>query len=218
MQGRVHLGGALSGRDIEAVNKTVSGLVKLLFPDPEMPVSDEDLEWIVRAGARVPTAGQGAAEALLQERVPQHPLQLHPWSPTVLSSSSRRRSCTATKRSRPTRCRPARSGQPAWDRAKAGAGLYRIEVTCGPGGGVKILNQPTPPAFRRASRSASRTSTRGRRSSSATAIRASTSSRSRCAHGRGQDRRRAWVCRCWLRSAVRCWARTRAEARSSSAR
>lgn len=48
MQGRVHLGGALSGRDIEAVNKTVSGLTKLLFPDPEMPVSDEDLEWIVR--------------------------------------------------------------------------------------------------------------------------------------------------------------------------
>jgi ATP-dependent Lon protease len=48
MQGRVHLGGALSGRDIEAVNKTVSGLAKLLFPDPEQPVPDEDLEWIVR--------------------------------------------------------------------------------------------------------------------------------------------------------------------------
>ena len=31
---------------------------------------------------------------------------------------------------------------------EAGAGLYRIEVTSGPGGGVKILNQPTPPAFR----------------------------------------------------------------------
>jgi ATP-dependent Lon protease len=48
MQGRVHLGGALSGRDIEAVNKTVSGLTKLLFPEPEAPVADEDLEWIVR--------------------------------------------------------------------------------------------------------------------------------------------------------------------------
>jgi ATP-dependent Lon protease len=48
MQGRVYLGGALSGRDIEAVNKTVSGLTKLLFPDPEMPISEEDLEWIVR--------------------------------------------------------------------------------------------------------------------------------------------------------------------------
>ena len=48
MQGRVHLGGALSGRDIEAVNKTVSGLTKLLFPDPEMPISDADHECIVR--------------------------------------------------------------------------------------------------------------------------------------------------------------------------
>ena len=48
MQGRVHLGGALSGRDIEAVNKTVSGLAKLLFPDPELPIADADIEWIVR--------------------------------------------------------------------------------------------------------------------------------------------------------------------------
>jgi ATP-dependent Lon protease len=48
LQSRVHLGGALSGRDIEAVNKTVSGLAKLLFPDPAMPVSDEDLEAMVR--------------------------------------------------------------------------------------------------------------------------------------------------------------------------
>jgi ATP-dependent Lon protease len=48
LQGRVHLGGALSGRDLEAVNKTVSGLTKVLFPDPEMPVPDQDLEWIVR--------------------------------------------------------------------------------------------------------------------------------------------------------------------------
>src|SRR2546423_1480113 len=47
MQGRVHLGGALSGRDIEAVNNTVSGLTKLLFTDPQTPVPDEDLEWIV---------------------------------------------------------------------------------------------------------------------------------------------------------------------------
>jgi ATP-dependent Lon protease len=48
MQGRVHLGGALSGRDIEAANKTVSGLTKLLFPGSDMPVSDEDLEWMTR--------------------------------------------------------------------------------------------------------------------------------------------------------------------------
>lgn len=48
LQGRVHLGGALSGRDIEVVSKTVGGLAKLLFPDPTMPLPDEDLELIVR--------------------------------------------------------------------------------------------------------------------------------------------------------------------------
>ena len=31
---------------------------------------------------------------------------------------------------------------------ESGPGLYRIEVTSGPGGGVKILNQPPPQAFR----------------------------------------------------------------------
>ena len=67
LQGRVHLGGALSGRDIEAVNKTVSGLTKLLFPDPEMPVPDEDLEWIVRVALGVPAPREGAAAARLQE-------------------------------------------------------------------------------------------------------------------------------------------------------
>jgi ATP-dependent Lon protease len=34
LDGRIHFGGALSGRDIEAVRKSVSGLVKLLYPDP----------------------------------------------------------------------------------------------------------------------------------------------------------------------------------------
>ena len=32
LQGRVFFGGALSGRDVNAVNKTVSGLLKLLYP------------------------------------------------------------------------------------------------------------------------------------------------------------------------------------------
>lgn len=48
LQGRLNWGGALSGRDIEAVNKSVSGLIKLIYPDPEMPIPDEDLELIVR--------------------------------------------------------------------------------------------------------------------------------------------------------------------------
>src|SRR5690625_4729576 len=53
LQGRVHFGGALSGRDTTAVQKTVSGLLKLLYPDPESPIPDEDLEWAVRLALEV---------------------------------------------------------------------------------------------------------------------------------------------------------------------
>ena len=53
LQGRVNYGGALSGRDITAVNKTVSGLLKLLYPDPKMDVPDEDLEELVRLALEV---------------------------------------------------------------------------------------------------------------------------------------------------------------------
>lgn len=42
LQGRIYWGEALSGRDIEATNKTVSGLLKLLYPDATMPVPDEN--------------------------------------------------------------------------------------------------------------------------------------------------------------------------------
>ena len=48
LQGRVNYGGALSGRDITAVNKTVSALLKLLYPDPGMEVPDDELEKLVR--------------------------------------------------------------------------------------------------------------------------------------------------------------------------
>ncbi|MBF0155354.1 MAG: BREX system Lon protease-like protein BrxL, partial [Magnetococcales bacterium] len=48
MQNRLSFGGALSGRDTNAVNKTVSGLLKLLYPSADLPIPDADLEWAVR--------------------------------------------------------------------------------------------------------------------------------------------------------------------------
>src|SRR5690554_5117657 len=47
IQNRVFFGGALSGRDTNAVNKTISGLLKLLYPG-EAQIPDEDIEWAVR--------------------------------------------------------------------------------------------------------------------------------------------------------------------------
>jgi ATP-dependent Lon protease len=48
LQNRLIFGGALSGRDTNAVNKTISGLLKLLHPDESQFVSDDELEWATR--------------------------------------------------------------------------------------------------------------------------------------------------------------------------
>jgi uncharacterized protein (TIGR02653 family) len=44
-QGRISWGRALSGRDRKAADNTVNGLLKLLWPNPEMEVPDEALAW-----------------------------------------------------------------------------------------------------------------------------------------------------------------------------
>lgn len=45
IQGRLEWGSQLSGRDRKATNNTVNGLLKLLWPDPEMEVPDDALIW-----------------------------------------------------------------------------------------------------------------------------------------------------------------------------
>lgn len=147
MQGRVHLGGALSGRDIEAVNKTVSGLIKLLFPDPEMPISDEDLEWTVRLALE---ARRRVKEQ--QKRVFKSEFRNTHFSYTLGPEGVEQFVATPELHSdEAIDSDPLPPGQ-VWGvslgSAETGPGLYRIEVTCGPGSGVKILNQPTPPPFR----------------------------------------------------------------------
>jgi ATP-dependent Lon protease len=147
MQGRIHLGGALSGRDIEAVNKTVSGLVKLLFPDPEMPISDQDLEWIVRVALE---ARRRVKEQ--QKRVFKSEFRNTHFSYILGADGVEQFVSTPELHSdEAIESDPLPPGQ-VWavspGSPETGPGLYRIEVTCGPGTGVKILNQPTPPAFR----------------------------------------------------------------------
>ena len=147
MQGRVHLGGALSGRDIEAVNKTVSGLIKLLFPDPDMPVSDEDLESIVRLALE---ARRRVKEQ--QRRVFKSEFRNTNFSYTLVPEGVEQFVATPELHSdEAIDSDPLPPGQ-VWGvslgSADSGPGLYRIEVTCGPGSGVKILSQPTPPPFR----------------------------------------------------------------------
>jgi ATP-dependent Lon protease len=53
LQDRVTYGSALSGRDTWAVNRTVSGLLKLLYPDVATHIPDEDIAWAVRLAMEV---------------------------------------------------------------------------------------------------------------------------------------------------------------------
>jgi ATP-dependent Lon protease len=147
LQSRINWGGALSGRDIEAVNKTVSGLIKLIFPDPEMPIPDEELESIVRIALEARRRVKEQQKRCLKtefrnthfsyflgvDGVEQFvsPPELH--SDELIDTD------------------PLPPGQ-VWaispGSQEAAPALYRIEATVGPGSGLKILNTPVPPAFR----------------------------------------------------------------------
>ncbi|WP_419191363.1 BREX system Lon protease-like protein BrxL [Saltatorellus ferox] len=147
LQGRVFWGGALSGRDINAVQKTTSGLLKLLFPDPEMPVPDEDLEWIVRLALE---SRRRVKEQ--QKRCLKSEFRNTHFSYTMGVDGVEQFVATPELHSdEAIDGDPLPPGQ-VWavgpGGGEAGAGLYRIEVAVGPGSGAKILNHPQPPAFR----------------------------------------------------------------------
>jgi ATP-dependent Lon protease len=146
LQNKIYYGGALSGRDINAVNKTASGLLKLLYPGGcEIP--GEDIEWAVRLALesrrRVKEQQKriGAAEfrnthfsfTLGSDGVEQFVVTPELQSESYIGSD------------------PLEPGQ-VWAISPGGndehSGLYRIEVNEGPGSGVKILNKPVSPAFK----------------------------------------------------------------------
>jgi ATP-dependent Lon protease len=147
LQGRAHLGGALNGRDIEAANKTVSGLLKLLFPDPKMPVSDEALEVIVRLALESRRRVKEQQKRCLKSefRNTHFSFTLGVEGVEQFVSTPELHSDEAIDGD------PLPPGQ-VWAISpggnESGPGLYRIEVAAGPGGGVRILNTPQPPAFR----------------------------------------------------------------------
>lgn len=149
MQNRVHLGGALSGRDTNAVNKTVSGLLKLMYPDQEMAVSDDDLEWATRLGLEVRRRVKEQ-----QKRVGSAEFRNTHFSYIIGDDGVERFVATPELRADNAIGEdPLEPGQ-IWTISEGGAdiddnaGLYRIEVNEGPGSGVRILNNPAPAAFK----------------------------------------------------------------------
>ena len=151
IQGRVLYGGALSGRDTTAVNKTVSGLLKLVYPDPSMPIADEDIEWAVRIALE---SRRRVKEQ--QKRVGAMEFRNTHFSYTMGENGIEQFVTTPELQSPDSiGSDPLPPGQ-IWAISPGGEGenpgLFRIEVTVGPGSGVKILNQPTPAPFRESTR------------------------------------------------------------------
>ena len=147
LQNRVYFGGALSGRDTNAVNKTISGLLKLLYPSDDEIVPDEDLEWAVRIALE---ARRRVKEQ--QKRIGAAEFRNTHFSYVFGDDGVEKFVSTPELHSESDiGGDPLEPGQ-VWTICPGGMddhpGLYRIEVNEGPGSGVKILNKPVPPAFR----------------------------------------------------------------------
>ena len=147
LQGRVNYGGALSGRDITAVNKTVSAFLKLLYPDPGMEVPDDELETLVRLALE---SRRRVKEQ--QKRVFKSEFRNTHFSYAMGEDGIEQFVSTPELRSDETiDPDPLPPGQ-VWGIGpggpETGPSLYRIEVAAGKGSGVRILNAPVPPAFR----------------------------------------------------------------------
>lgn len=149
----MHLGGALSGRDTIGVQKTISGLIKLVSPNPDVPVSDEVLEWALRLALecrrRVKEQQKRIGSAEFRNTQFSYSLgddgvEKFVATPELYSENS-------------IGSDPLPPGQ-VWIVSAGGGdenpGLYQVDITEGPGSGVKILNQPAPPPFRESVRCA----------------------------------------------------------------
>ncbi|MCK7579576.1 MAG: peptidase, partial [Chromatiales bacterium] len=153
LQGRLHWGGALSGRDLNAVNKTVSGLLKLLYPDADTPISDEDLEWAARLALEVRRRVKEQ-----QKRIGAAEFRNTHFSYTLGTEGVETFVSTPELQSQGgIGDEPLECGQ-IWTLSPGGLdehpGLFRLEVTEGPGNGVRVLNNPVPAAFKESIRCA----------------------------------------------------------------
>jgi len=147
IQGRVHFGGALSGRDTTAINRTVDGLLKLLYPDRSLRVSDDDIEWAVRLALecrrRVKEQQKRIGSAEFRNTHFSYVMGEDGVECFVTTPELHSEDAIGTD--------PLPPGQ-VWAISPGGVdenvGLYRIDVNVGPGSGVKIINVPPPGPFR----------------------------------------------------------------------
>ena len=147
LQGRVTFGGALSGRDQNAVEQDgPTGCLKLMHPSPDDAVSDDDLEWAVRLALETRRRVKEQ-----QKRIGSAEFRNTQFSYTIGNDGVEKFVVTPELQSEEYVGRDPLSAGQVWAISPGGqdegSGLYRVEVSAGPGSGVRILNRPAPPAF-----------------------------------------------------------------------
>jgi ATP-dependent Lon protease len=153
LQGRVQFGGALSGRDVNAVQKTASGLIKLLYPNPATPIPDDAMEWALRLAleSRRRVKEQQKRIGAAEYRNTHFSYQMG------LDGVERFVSTPELQKEDSIGADPLPPGQ-VWTISPGGMdenpALYRIETAEGPGSGIRILNQPAPGPLRESVRCA----------------------------------------------------------------
>ncbi len=145
--GRIRYGSAISGRDANAINHAVNGLLKLLYPDREMEIEDSDLEWAVELAME---CRRRVKEQ--QKRIGSAEFRNTHFSYQLGTDGVEKFVVTPELQSTQTiGSDPLPPGQ-VWGISPGGSdegpGLYRIDVNVGPGAGVRIVNFPAPGPFR----------------------------------------------------------------------
>jgi ATP-dependent Lon protease len=145
--GRVEFGGALSGRDANAAQKTVSGLLKLLYPSAETEVSDEDLEWAVRLALecrrRVKEQQKRIGSAEFRNTSFSFRMGYEGVEQFVVTPELQSGDAIGTDPLPPGHVWAISPGG-----QDEGSGLYRLEVNEAPGSGQRLVNVGAPAPLR----------------------------------------------------------------------
>lgn len=153
LEGHVRFGGALSGRDTNATHKTINGLLKLLYPDPAMPVNGDDLEWAVRLAleCRRRIKEQQKRVGSAEFRNTQFSYQMGNDGIEQFVSTPELQSGEGIG---PDPLPPGQVWAISPGGAEEGAGLYRIDVNESAGSGVRLTNVQVPAPMRESFRHA----------------------------------------------------------------
>lgn len=144
---KISWGGALSGRDVTAVNRTVSGLLKLLYPDDALEVGQEELEWAARLALesrrRVKEQQKRIGSAEFRNTHFSYRLMPEGVETFVATPELHNPEGIGTD--------PLPAGH-VWGLSLGGEGgspgLFRLEARSGPGSGYRLTNMGAPAPLR----------------------------------------------------------------------